>query len=277
MATLLDGRALAASLRHELKAKVAALNHTPRLGVVLVGNDPASHLYVSLKEQAAAEVGIAVEKVLLLETANTSEVVQQVTAFNERADVHSILIQLPLPPQVDEAVVITTLDPTKDADGFHPDNLARFLAGQPATTPGVAEGIMRLIDLAGCNLTGKNAVLVVNSHEFAQPLVKLLKDRGVRTSVITQPDTATLRAADIIVVAVGHPGLLHSEQVKDGAIVIDVGTTKVGERLLGDAAPELYNRNIFITPVPGGVGPMTIAMLLTNVYQLAAHAAKQRS
>lgn len=268
MATLLDGRALAARLRHELKIKVAALNLTPRLGVVLVGNDPASHLYVSLKEQAAAEVGIAVEKILLPEQSNTREVIQQVTAFNQRADIQGILIQLPLPAQIDEATVIGALDPAKDADGFHPQNLARFLASQPAITPGVAAGIMQLIDLAGCNLTGKNAVLVVNSQEFAQPLVKLLTDREVHTLVMAQPDTATLRRADIIVVAVGRPSLLLSEQVKDGAIVIDVGTTKVGERLLGDASPELYDRNIYLTPVPGGVGPMTVAMLLTNVYQL---------
>lgn len=270
MATLLDGRALAAELRHELKEKIAALGFTPTLGVVLVGNDPASHLYVKLKEQAAAEVGMAVEKVLLPGQATLDDIVGHVERFNGRTDVHGILVQLPLPPHIDEHAVIAKLDPNKDADGFCPLNLARFLAGERAVTPGVSAGIMRLIELAKQNLTGGTAIILANSQEFALPLTKLLRDKGMRVVVMPEPNADTLRTAKIIVVATGRPGLLTNNQVRDGAIVIDVGTTKVGSHVVGDAAAELKARNIYLTPVPGGVGPMTVVMLLWNVYRLAA-------
>lgn len=270
MATLLDGRTLAASVRRELKPKVAALGTTPRLGVVLVGNDPASHLYVNLKERAAAEVGIAVEKALFPSNTAAAAVVAKLVEFNTRHDVHAILVQLPLPPGLNEHEAIAAMDSKKDADGFHPQNLSRFLRGESAVTPGVAEGIVRLIDLAGQSTRGMTASLVVNSQEFAQPLAKLLHDRGIDVTTATKVNTAALRAADIIVVAIGRPGTIHSDYVKDGAIVIDVGTTQVGHQLLGDVAADEFNeRPIYLTPVPGGVGPMTVAMLLWNVYRLA--------
>jgi methylenetetrahydrofolate dehydrogenase (NADP+)/methenyltetrahydrofolate cyclohydrolase len=159
------------------------------------------------------------------------------------------------------------MDPRKDADGFHPTNLQAFLNGEPATTPGVAAGIMKLIELSGQPLQGKTATLVVNSMEFAEPLIKLLSESGVATTITREPDTG-LTTSDIIVIAVGKPGILKSSHVKDGAIVIDVGTTKVAGHVVGDADPELKARDIYLTPVPGGVGPMTVAMLLWNVYEL---------
>lgn len=270
MAIALDGRSLAGSLRRELKAKVALLDITPTLAVVLVGDDPASHLYVSLKEKAAAEVGLAVTKVLLPATATQAAVLAQVERFNQEQGVDAILVQLPLPPGLDEQAVIAAMDARKDADGFHPDNLKRFLAGQPAVSPGVSQGIVRLIELAGQRLEGKKATLVVNSREFAQPLIKLLGDRGVQVTVLEHPEPAPLRISDIIVVAVGQPGAIGARDVKDGAIVIDVGTTRVSDRVVGDvAADELRDRPVYLTPVPGGVGPMTVAMLLWNVYRLA--------
>lgn len=270
MATLLDGRSLAASLRYELHTKIASLTITPRLGVLLIGDDPASHLYVNLKEKAAAEVGIAVEKVLLPENTTTNTALEHLAAFNQRPDVHAILVQLPLPPQLNEHQIISALNPSKDADGFHPQNLQRLMAGQPAIVPGVSQGIMKLIELAGQELKGKMAALVVNSQEFALPLVKLLNDRSVQVTVLRAPDPDTLRMADIVVVALGRPGIITSEHLKDGAIVIDVGTTKVGSRVRGDVlVSSLADRSVFLTPVPGGVGPMTVAMLLWNVYHLA--------
>lgn len=269
MALLLDGHALAAKLRQELKSKIAKLSRQPTLGVILVGDDPASHLYVRLKEKAAAEVGIAVAKVLLPKSTDLATVAEHVKTFNERPDLSAILIQLPLPAPLDERQVIALMNPAKDADGFHPQNLGRFLKGEPAITPGVSLGIIKLIECAEQPLRGKMAALLVNSQEFAQPLVKLLGDRMVQSSVLTSPDPETLKLADIVVVATGNPRIITGEHLKDGAIVIDVGTTKVGGRLVGDVdADSLKDRVVYLSPVPGGVGPMTVAMLLWNVYEL---------
>ncbi len=270
MAKLLNGRELAASLRHELKAKVANLNFLPKLGVVLVGNDPASHLYVNLKEKAAADVGIAVEKALFTEEATITTVTAKLAEFNSRPDIHGILVQLPLPGGLNEHEVIAAMNSQKDADGFHPDNLKQFLRGSDAITPGVSEGIVRLIELAGVELAGRTAALVVNSAEFAQPLIKLLSNRGVQANVVPKPKADVLLRADIIITAIGKPKIIRSEHVKDGAIIIDVGTTKIVDRVVGDVAGEDFaNRDVYLTPVPGGVGPMTVAMLLWNVYRLA--------
>ncbi len=270
MATLLNGRELALNLRKELKEKIATSKLTPHLGVLLVGDDPASHLYVSLKEQAAKEVGIVVEKVLLPATTTTDTVIACVQAFNQRAEINGILIQLPLPPNLDEHQVIAALNPEKDADGFHPDNLAHFLSNQQAIVPGVSAGIMKLIELAQQPLSQKNAYLLVNSDEFAQPLKKLLSDAGAKVQISREVKIEQLSSADIIVVALGKPKTITSSMIKDGAIIIDVGTTKVDNKVLGDVqADGLAERPIFITPVPGGVGPMTVAMLLWNVYELA--------
>ncbi len=269
MAYLLDGRTLAATIRQDLKHKIAERSLSPTLGIILVGDDPASHLYVALKEKAAAEVGIGVVKVLLPKGTDFGSVAQHLKSFNQRPDITGILVQLPLPPPLNEHQVIELMDPAKDADGFHPQNLKRLLAGEAAITPGVTHGIVKLIELAGLPLGDKTAALLVNSQEFAQPLIKLLGERLVRCSVLSTPEPTTLALADIVVVALGRPGILTSDMVKDGTIVIDVGTTKVGSRVVGDAAPELIERNIYLTPVPGGVGPMTVAMLLWNVYQLS--------
>jgi len=270
MTTLLNGRALAASLRQELKVKVAELSFAPTLGVVLVGDDPASHLYVSLKEQTAHEVGIKVEKVLLPASAATTDVQKTVQAFNLRPDIHGILVQLPLPIHLDEHAVINTMDASKDADGFHPQNLARLMAGEAIIPPGVSAGIMKLIEMAHQPLVDKHVELIVNSDEFAQPLVKLLTDKGAKANVNHRVEPTRLRQADIIIIALGQPRVVRGENIKDGAIVIDVGTTKIGGHVVGDVdADSLTGRPVYLTPVPGGVGPMTVVMLLWNVYHLA--------
>lgn len=270
MATLLNGRELAASLRRELSIKVRELPFVPRLGVVLVGDDPSSHLYVKLKMQAADEVGVGVDKIELPKTATDSQVVSAVEGFNLRPEINGILIQLPLPPQLDEHSIISVMNPKKDADGFHPQNLERFLTGEPSITPGVSAGIMKLIAQAGQALTGKSAYLLVNSQEFALPLVKLFNDQGVTTEISTRIQPEKLATANIVVSAVGKPDSIQSKDISDGTIIIDVGTTKSGNRVVGDvAAEEFTQRNVYLSPVPGGVGPMTVAMLLWNVYQLA--------
>lgn len=270
MVTFLNGKELAASLRKELATKVKELSFTPTLGVILVGNDPASHLYVNLKEKAAAEVGIRVVKKLFPENVDEITVKNQIIDFNNRKDINAILVQLPLPEQLNEQVIIEAMDFKKDADGFHPQNLKLFLEGEKAITPGVSQGIIKLIELAQQNLTGKKAVLLVNSQEFATPLVKLLNQLKMETKVITKIESSILLDSDVVIVAVGRPNTIKSEYIKNGAIVIDVGTTKLGDHIVGDVdTGGLDSRNVFITPIPGGVGPMTVAMLLWNVYYLA--------
>jgi methylenetetrahydrofolate dehydrogenase (NADP+)/methenyltetrahydrofolate cyclohydrolase len=270
MITFLKGKELAASLRQELADKVKELNFTPKLGVILVGSDPASQLYVDLKEKAAAEVGIKVDKKLFPKNIDEASVINQITEFNNRKDINAILIQLPLPPQLNEQTIIETMDFKKDADGFHPQNLQAFLENKKSITPGVSQGIIKLVELAQQNLAGKKAVLLVNSQEFAAPLIKLLNQLKMEVEVITQLEPTVLLGADVIVVAIGRPHTIKSEHIKNGAIVIDVGTTKLGNRIVGDVDTSgLDVKNIFITPVPGGVGPMTVAMLLWNVYYLA--------
>lgn len=269
MATFLNGRELAASLRKELATKVKELGFAPTLGVILVGNDPASHLYVNLKEKAAAEVGIKVVKKLFPENISEAAVKNQIIDFNNSKDINAILIQLPLPPQLNEQIIIETMDFKKDADGFHPQNLKLFLEGEKAITPGVSQGIIKLIESSQQNLTGKKAVLLVNSQEFATPLVKLLNQLKMETKIITQIEPSVLLDSDVIIVAIGRPNTINNEYIKNGAIVIDVGTTKLEDHIVGDVdTTGLNSKNIFITPVPGGVGPMTVAMLLWNVYYL---------
>ncbi|HAO81504.1 MAG: Bifunctional protein FolD [Parcubacteria group bacterium GW2011_GWD2_43_10] len=276
MPTILNGRDLAASLRAELKNKVAELNLTPRLGVILVGDDPASHLYVALKEKAAKEVGIGVEKILLPNSAAKEDIIAKVEFFNNRPDIHGILIQLPLPPQLNEHEIISAMNPEKDADGFHPHNLTNLQNNQTAVIPGVTAGIIKLIELSGQTLAQKQACLIVNSDEFALPLKKLLQDRVAKVNIIHTPEPKDLQVADIVVVALGQPQIIKGEFIKDGAVLIDVGTTKVNGKVMGDVdATSLANRDVYLTPVPGGVGPMTVVMLLWNVYHLARQLAEK--
>ena len=272
MPTILNGRDLASSLRAELKNKISELKLTPRLGVILVGDDQASHLYVALKEKAAKEVGIGVEKILLPSSATKEDVIAKIKFFNDRPDIHGILIQLPLPPQLNEHEIISAIDPGKDADGFHPINLKKIENNELAIIPGVATGILKLIELSGQPIAQKRACLLVNSDEFALPLKKLLQDKGAIIDIIHAPDANKLKAADIVIVALGQPQIIKGEFIKDKAILIDVGTTKVGDKVVGDAdAASFNNRDIYLTPVPGGVGPMTVIMLLWNVYHLTRH------
>lgn len=278
MAILLNGRALAEQLLQELKLKITTLDFTPCLGVILVGDDPASHLYVSLKEKAAAEVGISVNKILLPATATLSQVTEAVKTFNENPKVQGILVQLPLPAPLPEQAVINLIDPNKDADGFHPLNLKKLSSGQPSIIPGLSEGIVKLINLTGVVLKNKTALILANSEEFSQPLAQLLRQLGLTIKTASQPETADLLKADVIVVALGQPEVITGQMVKNGAILIDVGTTKVNDQIKGDIkADDFTNREVYLTPVPGGVGPMTVAMLLWNVYHLATDKQAKRS
>lgn len=283
---LLDGRSLAAKIRAEVKDEIVRLGVKPGLAVILVGNDPASHLYVSLKERACAEVGIHFEKYLFFATEPEEKIIAKIQELNGRADIHGILVQLPLPQGIDEGRVVQAIDAKKDVDGFHQKNLEAILRGAPSIIPGVTLGIAYLIDTAAAGhleLKEKNAVLVVNSTTFAAPLEYLLEARGMNVHIVLKPATmseevqAQLRRATVVVVAVGIPNFVGANALKDGVIAVDVGTNRLEDgRLVGDIDFEsVKEKPGFITPVPGGVGPMTVAMLLKNTLTFARRISPQ--
>ncbi len=260
-AILLDGKTEAARIRAELKDEIAKQGLKPGLGVILVGHDPASVLYVNLKEKAAREIGISVSRFDLPDTASESEVVVHIRRLNADAAVNGILVQLPLPEHLNPNVVIAEIDPAKDVDGFHPKNSTGLLS------PGI-NGPLELLKKTGVELAGKHAVVVGNSAVFTQSFCDALRAQHVRAEP-TYPDNFELIAqADILVVAVGRAGYLKPAMIKPGAIVIDIGTSKVDGKTVGDVSPEASAVAAFMTPVPGGVGPMTVAMLLKNTVEL---------
>lgn len=267
MSEIIQGKRLAKSIREKVAKQIAKLDHPPGLAAILVGDDAASKLYVSLKERAAKEVGIYFEKIELEADASTGKIVKAVKKLNARDDIHGILVQLPLPNQ-DEDEVIEEIKWQKDVDGFHKKNRKRLLEGEPSLVPPVALAVMRLISATNQPLAGKNALIVANNPIFAEPLIQLFKEVGVAADFLPSDASAIetkTRAADILVVAVGKPGFITREMVKEGGIIIDVGTTKVDGKTVGDVADDVVGRTGFVSPVPGGVGPLTVAYLLNNV------------
>lgn len=270
MARLLDGKQLAARIREKIKARVATLPSQPRLAVLLVGDDPASHLYVSLKKQACEGAGIRFELTLYSSSISEDDLLAKIEELNARPDINGILVQLPLPTQ-DADRVIATIDPNKDVDGFHPKNLERLRRGQPCIASAVALGVMKLIDevYGSYRIDKTYTACIVSSPLFAAPLEILLKERGIKSVVVQAEDihlADQTRQADILIVAEGIPSLIRGDMVKNDATVIDVGTTRTDEGLKGDVDFESVEPVASaITPVPGGVGPMTVAMLLVNI------------
>jgi methylenetetrahydrofolate dehydrogenase (NADP+)/methenyltetrahydrofolate cyclohydrolase len=272
MATILDGRAVSARILAKLKARVTALPEVPRLAVILVGDDAASHLYVNLKEQACKEVGVAFERFEYPASISTEALVEKVRELNTRKDVTGILVQVPLPEGIDTDSVTKAIAPHKDVDGFHPENLSKLAKGEPSLVPPVALGIVKLIDEAHTPLRGRWAA-IISSELFAKPIEALLKDLDVKAFVVDPADSdiaGKTKTADVLITAVGKPGLIKADAVKPGAVVIDVGTTRVENKTLGDVdRTSVESVAGFLTPVPGGVGPMTVAMLLSNVVKAA--------
>lgn len=257
----IDGRAIAADIRLAIAAKIARLGLRPGLGVVLVGDDPASRLYVTLKEKACLEVGIFFERRDFPADAPQDAILEAVRAFNRRDDIDAILVQLPLPSQIDTDAVIAAIDPAKDVDGFHPENLKAYLEGSGAA-PILVEAISLLLDAALAPAHGLACVLA-NSAVFSAPVETMLERRGLGP-------TEDPMAADVVVTALGKPGSLTGAMIKPGAIVIDVGTTPVRGKTVGDAdAASLDGVATAFTPVPGGVGPMTVAMLLKRTLEFS--------
>ncbi len=270
MAMHLDGKAQAQRIRDKIKNRVGALSTQPGLAVILVGDDPASHTYVALKQDACEEAGIYFEKFLYSAEVEESEIIKKVRELNTRKDIHGILVQLPLPNQ-DANNVIPEIDPLKDVDGFHKENLERLRRGEPAIASAVALGVMKLISTALEHYPKEvnRTAVIVASVLFSEPIEILLKEHNLPTTVI-QAESDNLaeatKSADILIVAEGIPGLITGDMVKPGAIVIDVGTTRVDGKLLGDVEQASVEKVAgALTPVPGGVGPMTVAMLLVNI------------
>lgn len=273
-AILLDGKSIARRIRESARVEIHKAGLAPGLGVILVGDDPASHLYVALKRKACAEAGIVFNERLLSAAATTEAVLAEVASFNARPDIHAILVQLPLPAQIDTDRVIAAIDPTKDVDGFHPENVAALRAEKPRIVPGLAASIMELISATGVDLNGKRALVIGNSLTFYEPLESVLASAGLAPDFrrADEPDLAQVtRAADVIVVAVGRAGFLSADMIKQDAIVIDVGTNRGSDGgTVGDCDPDVNSKAGWLSPVPGGVGPVTVAMLIKNTVMLAA-------
>lgn len=272
MSKLIDGKAIAKHIRQTIKEEIKELksqhNLIPGLCVVLVGDDPASTIYVRNKERACQEVGINSKVIRMDEQTSEKELLKTIEQLNQDGTVHGILVQLPLPNHIDENVVINAIHPSKDVDGFHPINSGLLVTGQAELEPCTPKGIIRLIEETGQSIEGKQAVVVGRSNIVGKPVALMLL-RNHATVTITHSRTNNLaeiaRKADILVVAIGKPQLIDGSFIKEGAIVIDVGTSRVNGALMGDVKfDEARKKAGYITPVPGGVGPMTITMLLEN-------------
>ncbi|HHU49069.1 MAG: bifunctional methylenetetrahydrofolate dehydrogenase/methenyltetrahydrofolate cyclohydrolase FolD [Caldicoprobacterales bacterium] len=272
MSKVIDGKAIANQIRHTIKEEVSALKtqHSlvPGLCVILVGDDPASKIYVRNKERACKEVGINSTVIRMDEQVAEKELLDTIERLNQDDNVHGILVQLPLPRHINKDAVINAIHPAKDVDGFHPINSGMLMAGQAEFEPCTPKGIIRLIEETDESIAGKRAVVIGRSNIVGKPVAIMLLQRHA-TITIAHSRTRNLaeiaRTADILVVAIGKPQFVDASFIKEGAIVIDVGITRVNGSLMGDVKfEEVEKKAGYITPVPGGVGPMTITMLLEN-------------
>ena len=277
-AQILDGKSLAAQVRAQVKQKVAQLAQRgirPGLAVILAGENPASRVYVRNKARACEETGVHSDVIEFPGSVPESKLLSTIERLNRDPAVHGILVQLPLPPQIDAARMLSAVSPHKDIDGFHAANLGALLAGQPGFVPCTPAGVMRLLGHAGIPLSGRRAVVIGRSNIVGKPLALLLLQRDATVTLCHSKTTGlenVAREADILVAAIGRPKLVGAAMVKPGACVIDVGVNRLPDAsLAGDVDFEAVKSVAgWITPVPGGVGPMTIAMLLENCVQAAA-------
>ena len=283
MAILIDGKALAAKLQGELAEKTARLTEetgvVPGLVVIIVGENPASQVYVRNKERSAIAAGFRSEVVRLPETIQQHELLELIEQYNQDPLWHGILVQLPLPKHIDDEAVLLAIDPAKDVDGFHPLNMGRLWAGNPVMVPSTPAGIMEMFKAYGVELEGKRAVVIGRSNIVGKPMAQLLLAKNA-TVTLTHSRTHHLakiaKTADILVVAIGRAKFVTADFVKEGAVVIDVGMNRDEDgKLCGDVdfdavAPIASH----LTPVPGGVGPMTVTMLMEQTYEAAVRSVK---
>lgn len=271
---IIDGKAVAASLRAEIALRVASLGFTPGLVVVLVGEDPASAVYVRNKDRAANQVGIAARTMRLPADTSEAALLSLIASLNADPDVDGILVQLPLPAQISAAAVIAAIDPAKDVDGFHPENVAALALGAPLLVPCTPAGVMKLLAAAKVNVRGARALVLGRSQIVGRPMAALLTAADATVTVAHSRSIdlpGECRRAEILIAAVGRPEMVRGDWIAPGATVIDVGINRTAEgKLVGDVAfAEAVGVARAITPVPGGVGPMTIACLLENTLTAA--------
>lgn len=288
MAKIIDGKAVAEEMREEMKTQVEELKEkyglTPGLAVVLVGEDPASQVYVRNKARACDKLGVFSEEYRLPADYQEEKLLELIEKLNQNPKIHGILVQLPLPKQIDEERVLTAIDPAKDVDGFHPVNVGRLMIGKPGFLPCTPHGIQQLLLRSGIEIEGKHVVVVGRSNIVGKPVAMILvqKKTGANATVTichtrTRDMAYHTRQADILIAAAGRPSTITAEMVKEGVVVIDVGVNRVedptaprGYRLAGDVDFEAVSKKASaISPVPGGVGPMTITMLMHNTIQAA--------
>ncbi|HJD15412.1 MAG TPA: bifunctional methylenetetrahydrofolate dehydrogenase/methenyltetrahydrofolate cyclohydrolase [Candidatus Enterococcus stercoripullorum] len=274
---LLNGKELAQKLQQEMKQEVINLKEKglqPGLAVILIGEDPASQVYVRNKERAANNIGMYSVVYRLPETTSETDLIAKIEELNHDDKVHGILVQLPLPKHINEDLVLDTIDPAKDVDGFHPMNLGNLFAGKPTMIPCTPAGIMELIKLSGVDLAGKNAVIIGRSNIVGKPMAHLLLQANATVTIChskTKDLPKVAKQADVLVVAIGRANFVTADFVKEGAVVIDVGINRdENNKLTGDVKfDEVAPLTSFITPVPGGVGPMTITMLMRQTIDAA--------
>ncbi|UCG43599.1 MAG: bifunctional 5,10-methylenetetrahydrofolate dehydrogenase/5,10-methenyltetrahydrofolate cyclohydrolase [candidate division WOR-3 bacterium] len=285
-ASVIDGKLVARQVRRELRTRVAALKAAgtvPKLGIVLVGDFAPSEIYVRSKERAGARVGIEVQTARLGTKTSFEELSGRIRTWNSDETIHGIIVQMPLPGHLDESAALALVSPDKDVDGLTPTNLGRLMAGEPAFLPATPAGIVELLARGGFETAGRHVVIVGRSRLVGKPLANLLLlkgDRGDATVTVCHSRTPNLAevclGADILVVAAGRAGLVTSDMVRQGAVVVDVGTNRTEHGLVGDVDfAAVSTRASAITPVPGGVGPMTVAMLLANTVKAAEAAPRE--
>jgi len=279
MAIIMDGNALSLDIRNHVKSRAGLLKETkgvvPGLAVILVGENAASKIYVTRKENACKEAGFTSQEYLLPEDTSESRIIGIIDDLNQDAGIHGILVQLPLPGHLDPVAIIETIDPRKDVDGFHPWNMGRLCTGNPYHMACTPRGIVEMLDRYGIAIEGRDAVIVGRSNIVGKPLAMMLLNRHATVTIChtrTRSLAGTTKRADILIAAAGKPEMITKDMVKEGAVVIDVGINRRDDgRLVGDVAfTEVAEKASHITPVPGGVGPMTIAMLLVNTLNAAA-------
>ncbi|MFA6327831.1 MAG: bifunctional 5,10-methylenetetrahydrofolate dehydrogenase/5,10-methenyltetrahydrofolate cyclohydrolase [Candidatus Micrarchaeia archaeon] len=280
-AKIIDGKRMADALLAASAEKVSALGFKPCVAIVLVGDDPASQTYTRKKHDACARVGMKSKNIAMPASASQKEIIAQVRHLNEDPEVDAILVQLPLPQGIDEDAVLAAVAKEKDVDGFHPENFGKLALGIGKIAPCTPAGVMHMLRESNVLVSGRNAVVIGRSRIVGKPLALLLMNEGATVTVCnskTRDLAMHTRNADIICAAVGKPKMVTADMVKNGVVVIDIGTSKQGERLVGDVDFEGVARKAsLITPVPGGVGPMTIAMLIQNTLWCYEERRKKRS
>jgi methylenetetrahydrofolate dehydrogenase (NADP+)/methenyltetrahydrofolate cyclohydrolase len=275
---LIDGKSLSKKIQDNIKIEVEELkqhkNIVPGLAVILVGNDPASHAYVSMKEKACKSVGFYSITHKMPDTINQSEIIEIISMMNQNPHIHGILVQLPLPKHIDTNEILEVIDPKKDVDGFHAYNVGRLVTNLDSFVSCTPLGVMKMFEEYNIDLEGKDVVVVGASNIVGKPMASLLINKNATvtvTHIYTKDLSFYTKSADIVIVGVGKPNLIKADMVKEGAIVIDIGINRLEDgSLVGDVEfDEVSKKCSYITPVPGGVGPMTIAMLLSNTLKSA--------